>query len=91
MFPDTSLDASQRVSAGLELGTYAAEVPVHISHMELDCSAYCMIMFCEQSLLVISPIRSKCHPVVLALMFSISERRTYFQATFVIRLACRVG
>ncbi len=31
------------LSAVQELGTYAAEVPVHISHMELGCAAYSII------------------------------------------------
>ena len=39
---------------------------------------------------IISPIRSKCHPVVLALMFCTTERCTYFQFTLVTGLVCRV-
>ena len=31
------------LSAVQELGTYDAEVPVHISHMELGCAAYSII------------------------------------------------
>ena len=31
------------LNAVLELGTYAAEVPVHISHMELGRTAYSII------------------------------------------------
>ena len=44
------------------------------------------MLFCEQNLSVISSVRSKCHPVVLALMFCTSERCTYFQATLVMQL-----
>ncbi len=39
----TYLCLHAHLSAILELGTYAAEVPVHISHMELGCAAYSII------------------------------------------------
>ena len=37
------VSTSERCQVVLELGTYAAEVPVHISHMELGRTAYSII------------------------------------------------
>ena len=81
------------LSAVQELGTYAAEVPVHISHMELGCAAYSIISWwCFLSRISQSPvtIRSKCHQFVLALMFSTFVFCTLFQSISVTRLVCRV-
>ena len=71
------------LSAGLQLGTYPAEVPVHIGHMELGCA---MMLFCERSFSVIGAKSSNCHTVALALMFSTSERCLFSQATLVMQL-----
>ena len=83
-----------------KLGTYVV-LPVHIGHkvciMRFSSdwwAGMCSITWSSSDdtswthVSIISPIRSKCHPVVLALMICTTERCADFQSTVVTRLVC---
>jgi len=58
---------------------------------ELGCAAsydHKVMMFYEHMFQSAVTICSKCHPVVLALMFCTTERCTYFQSTSITRFVC---